>query len=214
MKHLACLGLAVALGLGFTASASADSIALRFLGTGVAGSLSDALDSAGIDLATDTNLSPEVIESLEAAEIACFDIPLIEPASEIVLGRGIDCLEVVEAVAFVDDADVSLSLRALSLFVFESGTVVTLGSTSVRPFRPGVGDAAGGVTHMTGSIPSDSGGVIGGTGAFADKVGAARVSGAVNLSNLAAAGEIFFDCLWIIQVEDTPPPGLRVRRNG
>jgi hypothetical protein len=93
------------------------------------------------------------------------------------------------------------------LFVMESGTIVTLGLTSVRPFRDGgIGDANGGVTHMTGSIPSDKSGVIGGTGAFAEKIGAARVSGAVFLGEFPA--QITFDCLWIVEVEDSLPPGL------
>lgn len=57
---------------------------------------------------------------------------------------------------------------------------------------------------MTGSIPFDDGGVIGGTRAFANRGGSAQVSGAVNLH---LEEGIFFDCLWIINVDPIVPCG-------
>jgi hypothetical protein len=125
---------------------------------------------------------------------------MVDPASEIPLGTGIDCLYPFDD---TDDPGPGVSLQALSFFTFDSGTIVTLGLTSVRPFRIGVGDAGGGVTHMTGSIPADRTGVIGGTDAYANKEGSARVSGAVSLIDFP--GFLTFDCLWLVEVEDIPP---------
>ncbi len=126
---------------------------------------------------------------------------MVEPASEIPLGTGIDCLVPFDVAA--DSNGEGISLQALSFFVFENGTIVTLGLTSVRPFRDGgIGDAGGDMTHMTGSIPSDNSGVIGGTGAYAGKKGSARVSGAVFLGDFPE--ELTFDCLWLVE-QDMPP---------
>ncbi len=50
MKLLACLDLAVALGIGFATTANADSIVLRFLGVGESLTLTNALEVAGVDL--------------------------------------------------------------------------------------------------------------------------------------------------------------------
>ena len=98
-----------------------------------------------------------------------------------------------------------VAVEALSLFVFPNlGTVVTLGLTSVQAVVPGVGDAGGGVTHITGSIPADASGVVGGTGAFDGATGSGRVSGAVNLSNFP--NEATFDCLWVLGVTDPMVP--------
>lgn len=191
--------------LFYVAPGHADSLAVGFLGTGDITTLQEALLTAGVDLTEDTNLSPGEISDLELNMAGCWAVDLIDSASQIPLGTGIDCLE---PLSDADDSQgAGISLRALSLFVMKSGTIVTLGLTSVRPFRDGnIGNANGAVSHMTGSIPSDKSGVIGGTGAFADKIGAARVSGAVFLGNFPA--QITFDCLWIVEVETSLPPGL------
>ena len=182
----------------------ADSIALRFLGTGEIIDLQTALQIANVDLRSDTDLEEADVVELETgiAELGgCWPVPMVEPASEIPLGTGIDCLVPLDAAA--DSNGEGISLQALSLFVFNNGTIVTLGLTSVRPFRDGgIGDAGGDMTHMTGSIPSDNSGVVGGTGAYAEKIGSARVSGAVFLGDFP--GELTFDCLWLVG-QDMPP---------
>lgn len=197
--------LVVTVVLGYMAQLRADSLAVSFAGTGDVTGLDEALAMAGVDLNEDTNLSPQEVSELEAGIAGCWAVPLLDSASKIPLGRGIDCLQPLDDSN--DSQGAGISLRALSLFVLDSGTIVTLGQTSVRPFRDGgIGDADGAVTHMTGSIPSDKSGVIGGTGAFSDVVGAARVSGAVYLGDFPA--QITFDCLWQVEVEPSLPPGL------
>jgi hypothetical protein len=175
----------------------ANSLALRFLGTGELKSLDYTLQDIGIDLREDTNLTEGKIVDLEANMQDCWAVPMVDPSSEIRLGTGIDCLRVLDGVDDLNGA--GISLEAHSFFVFDGGTLITLGLTSVRPFREGVGDADGAVTHMTGSIPHDKTGVIGGTRSFAKSAGAARVSGAVSLEFFP--GTLTFDCLWIVDVK-------------
>ena len=194
-KNLAILALML---IVFGVPSYADSIALRFLGTGEIIDLETALEIANVDLDNDTNLTDAEISDLET-ELddlgGCWPVPMVEPASEIPLGTGIDCLVPFDVSA--DSNGEGISLRALSFFVFNNGTIVTLGLTSVRPFRDGgIGDAGGDMTHITGSIPSDDSGVIGGTGAYAGKIGKARVSGAVFLGDFP--GVLTFDCLWLV----------------
>ncbi|MEH6516106.1 MAG: hypothetical protein V7742_05455 [Halioglobus sp.] len=184
----------------------AKGLSLRFLGTNVGMGLQEALDMGGVDLDEDTNLTGDEVSALWANIASCWAVPMVDPAHGITLGTGIDCLYPMSGEP--DSAGDGISLQALSLFVFKSGTIVTLGFTSVRPFRDGgIGNKDTEVTHMTGSIPSDKSGVIGGTGAFAQKVGSARVSGAVDLSGFGS-GYITFDCLWLIELENALPPGL------
>jgi hypothetical protein len=199
MKVLKQLAAASIVTLLLSTQVYADSLALRFLGTGDIKPLADTLMEIGVDLKKDTNLSGTKIAELESSIAGCWAVPMVDPASEIPLGTGIDCLRPLNGAP--DSQGDGISLEALSFFVFDSGTIITLGLTSVRPFRDGgIGDAGGDVTHITGSIPNDKTGVIGGTGAFADSGGAARVSGAVYLGEFP--GKITFDCLWIVGVED------------
>ena len=208
MNKILHIAILVCTAIAYVTPANADRLAVGFMGTGDLMGLSDALDIADVDLNEDTDMTPQDVATFGGA--GCWAIDLIDSASQIPLGVGIDCLVPLDGDP--DSNGSGISLMALSLFVMESGTLVTQGLTSVRPFRDeiplygGIGDAGGNVTHMTGSIPSDKSGVIGGTGVFADKVGAARVSGAVNLANFPA--QITFDCLWIVEVEDSLPPGL------
>jgi len=208
MKKITHIVILLCTTIAYVAPVHADSLAVGFLGTGNLMDLSSALEIADVDLNEDTDMTPQDIATFESA--GCWAIDLIDSASQIPLGIGIDCLVPLDGDP--DSNGSGISLMALSFFVMESGTIVTQGFTSVRPFRDeippygGIGDADGSVTHMTGSIPSDKSGVVGGTGTFADKVGAARVSGAVNLDDFPA--QITFDCLWVVEVEDSLPPGL------
>lgn len=196
LKHLAAASIITLL---LSPQVYADSLALRFLGTGEIKPLAVTLTEIGIDLREDTNLSDSKILDLEDSIAGCWAVPMVDPSSEIPLGTGIDCLSPLDDMA--DTLGEGISLEALSFFVFDSGTIITLGLTSVRPFREGgIGDAGGDVTHITGSIPNDKTGVIGGTGAFAHSGGASRVSGAVSLGDFP--DKITFDCLWIVGVEE------------
>lgn len=171
---------------------------LQFADTGALMSLDDALAMAGVDLAHDTSLSQAEIDEFSVQALGCWPNAMLDARTQRQVGFGIDCLELLPG----SDPAVGVLLRALSVFVFnhkEKSALVTLGLTTVRPFIAGVGDADGGVTHLTGSIPSGPGGIVGGTGVFKGATGTARVSGAVNLS--AFPDEILFDCLWRLGVK-------------
>jgi hypothetical protein len=175
-------------------SAHAD-MALKFFGTAQGGDLSDL----AIALMEETDVTV-------GDEFACFELPILDLASGNPVGIGVDCLNI------FDGDDSGAKIEAKTFFFLPRGTLVNHGCTSVRPFWEGVGDS--GVTHMTGSIgPSElggdnpplagtpcenAGGVVYATKGmkkFLD--GAARLSGAVNLSN-AGSGEISFSCLFVL----------------
>jgi len=173
-------------------SAQAD-MALKFIGTAVGGDLSQLAQ----DLMEDTGV--EV-----SGDFGCFELPVFDLESGNQVGIGVDCL-------YIFDGDASGAMvEAKTFFFLPRGTLVNHGCTSVRPFFEGVGDS--GVTHMTGSIgPAELGGpdepAVGTPCASADGIvyatkgmskfskGAARLSGAVNLSK---PGEITFSCLFVL----------------
>ena len=175
-------------------SAQAD-MALKFIGTADGGDLSQLAQ----DLMEDTGV-------VVSEDFDCFELPVFDLESGNPVGIGVDCL-------YVFDGDNSgAKIEAITFFFLPRGSLVSHGCTSARRFWPGVGDS--GVTHMTGSIgpaelggdnppaagtPCEStGGIVyatKGMSKFSD--GAARLSGAVNLSN-AGAGEITFSCLFVL----------------
>ena len=175
-------------------SAQAD-MALKFIGTADGGDLSQLAQ----DLMEDTGVAV-------SGDFDCFELPVFDLESGNPVGIGVDCLNV------FDGDNSGAKIEAITFFFLPRGSLVSHGCTSVRPFWAGVGDS--GVTHMTGSIsPAELGGdnppVAGtpcestggivyatkGMSKFSD--GAARLSGAVNLSN-AGAGEITFSCLFVL----------------
>jgi hypothetical protein len=163
-------------------------------------SLEEALQLAGVDLNEDTRLSQQQINEFitDGLFVGCFTTPMVDPENEIELGTGIDCLNV----DLSSSTDSATALTALSLFVFRGGSLVTFGLTSVGAFAPGIGDASGAVTNITGSIPPDPAagpsGIVGGTGRFHHASGTVRVSGAVNLNDFPNTMD--FDCVWIIEL--------------
>ena len=117
------------------------------------------------------------------------------------IGTGVDCLH-------IDDNAVDfdyIELTAHSFFLLPgNNSFVSSGTTTVRAFRPGIGqgdrgDGQGMITHMTGSLPV-SNNVVGGTGRFANVPGMVRLSGAVDLSAFDI-GDIFFNCIFIAHFE-------------
>lgn len=183
--------------------AQAKDLVLKFVGTPTANLLSDT-SQAAIDEFVAGGLA------FNQADALCFEAPLVDLATRQQVGVGIDCLEP-SAVDLSDSANLlgtglsgdlafALEVAATTFFLLPGGNLVNQGLTTVQPFLPGVGDATGGVTHLTGSIPSGllPGGVQAGTRKFQSWVGAeVRLSGAVNLS--LPNGQIFFSCLFIIE---------------
>jgi hypothetical protein len=137
-----------------------------------------------------------------ADNFLCFEMPLLDPSTKVQVGTGIDCLD------FGTDApgDDQATVIAYSFFSTPGGTLLNRGLTSVRAFVPGVGDGGEDEgmtrrrTHMTGSIPDPNAApsLVGGTKRFKNKVGSARVSGAVDLDG---PGLPLFDCMWVIDFD-------------
>lgn len=118
----------------------------------------------------------------------CFDVDLIDPMTGHVVGKGTDCLS--DVVPYGD----GLAVTATTYFHLPGGTIITRGRTTVQP----VLDGSPSMTHISGAIPS-SNNILMGTGRFAGITGRSRLSGALNLSELATNNEITFDCLFVIQ---------------
>ncbi len=120
-------------------------------------------------------------------------MPLIDPATKLQLGSGIDCLANIQK-----DGNGGLTLTAVSFFVLPSGTLVSAGQTSLPAFINSFGDASGSDnarTHVTGAIPSGNN-VIAGTGQFAGMTGKVRLSGTMRIGDT-----LFFDCIFVLDLE-------------
>ncbi len=186
----------------FTGSGHAKSeqngLAVKFFGLGTAGVISQSIAEAMQD------------SNIDVTGFDCFQLPVLDPASEKKRGIGVDCLRPISVTG--DAKGEGLQMEAITFFFLKGGIIVNHGCTSIRPFFEGVGDA--GVTHMTGSIgASEFGtpisanspevctnqGIIFGTGQYRDMKGEARLSGAVNLSN-ASNGQIRFSCLFVLRL--------------
>lgn len=119
----------------------------------------------------------------------CFDVSLVDPATNRVIGTATDCL------ADIQPFGEGLVLTGTTFFNFPEGTIVSRGRTTVQP----VGSPSA-ATHITGAIPSaGSNDILSGTGAYQNLQGRVRLSGAVNMSRLNSNNEITFDCLFIIE---------------
>ena len=185
------------LSLAMAAPAKADRILLQMLGESEnIGDLQDANDVAGTNV-TEADVEAAVGRPLGDAFLGCNLVPLVDPATKVLLGDGIDCLWGIDG-----------GVIAASFFVLPGGTMVNAGLTSLGAFTPGVGDnpvVPGDADSpnpilMTGSIPiltDDS--IIAATGDFDGMVGTGRVSGAV-----ANDGNFWFNCLWELNLQPNP----------
>ncbi len=188
------------LGLAAAAPAKADRILLQFLGESAnIGDLQDANTVAGTAV-TEAEIEAAVGRALPAdpaAFLGCNDVPMVDPATKVLLGPGIDCLWGIDG-----------GVIAVSYFLLPGGTLVNAGLTSLGAFTPGVGDnpvvpgdaSSPNPILITGSIPNltnDS--IIAATGDFEGHVGTARVSGAV-----ANDGNFWFNCMWELNLQTNP----------
>jgi hypothetical protein len=135
------------------------------------------------------------------SDFACFKAGLFDPASGDRVGTAFDCLGItaIDEAPNGNTADVSLQIDAVTFFFLKGrGRIVADGMTSVRPFFSGVGNGDGAVTHITGSFPGNTPGVVAATGEFTGLVGRAdvRLSGAVNLG---LSNGVFFSCIFVIE---------------
>jgi len=180
--------LTVGLGIGLlstTASAGPNtSLVLQMLGEGTqVGTLADVSKRAGIDL-SEQNLG------FALTDFACHEMPLIDPATKMQLGKGIDCLA-----GIAPDDNGGMTLTGVSIFMLPGGIIISKGETSAPAFINRVGSGDGARTNITGGFPMTDN-VIATTGDFDGMGGKARLSGMVRVG-----GEnMFFDCLFVIDL--------------
>ena len=123
----------------------------------------------------------------------CYNLDLVDAKKGKIIGTAIDCLSDITP----SGSDDGLMLTGTTFFFFKNGTLVSQGLTTVQPVLHG----STGFTHITGAIPSPGeNSVVYGDGKFKKAYGPVRLSGAVNLSDLATDGLITFDCVFIIDV--------------
>jgi hypothetical protein len=174
-------------------------IAVRLIGTAEADDLSESGEAAVNAFFDD----PSLAKGRSRSDFLCYELPLEDLESGAVIGTGVDCLRIFDAVA--DDTPgvtipLSPQIDAVTFFLLPGGSWASDGLTSVRPFFQGVGDGDGAVTHITGSFPPDNGpgSIVTGSGDFAGASGNTRLSGAVNLTDFFSDGNpIFFSCLFV-----------------
>jgi len=123
----------------------------------------------------------------------CFDMGLFDAKTGNRIGSGSDCLSLITP----SDSDNGLAMVATTFFHFPGGTLVSRGQVSVQPVLHGSPE----FTHVTGAVPGpDDNSVIYGDGKFEGAAGRVRLSGSVNMSALNTLGQIFFDCVFIIDL--------------
>lgn len=190
MKKIALLGAALVAGLFFAGSAHAEggtTLVLQMVGKGTTiGTLDQVAAEQGIDLGN-RDLGHAY------SDFQCHTMPLIDPATKLQLGSGIDCLADIQ-----QDENGGLTLTAVSFFVLPSGTLASHGQTSLASFINNFGDASGSDnarTHMSGAVPSGNN-IIVATGQFAGMKGTARLSGTMNIGD-----SLFFDCIFVLNLE-------------
>lgn len=180
----------VGLGAGLlstTASAAPDtSLVLQMLGEGTqVGNLADVAKRTGVDLS-----KKELGFAL--TDFTCHEMPLIDPATKMQLGKGIDCLA-----GITPDGNGGMTLTGVSIFMLPGGIIISKGETSLPAFIKGVGSGDGQRTHVTGGIPTTDN-IVATTGDFAGMVGKARLSGMIR----AGGKNMVFDCLFVLDLKN------------
>jgi len=202
MNKIFLIATAMVTGMAMTAPAKADRLLLQMLGEA---SFIGGLE--GANLAAGTNIDEDdvydetgVVLPIDPADfLGCYQVPLLDMATKVELGYGIDCLY-----------DVTGGVAAVSFFILPGGSIVSAGLTSLGPFTPGVGDnpvvpgdgSSPPPVLITGSIPDlSTNTIVMGTGQFADAEGTGRVSGAVFPGPLVDGSNFWFNCLWEFNIE-------------
>lgn len=172
------MGTAFAAGLG-------QNIAVRLVGNATAYPGDDLFDAFGV----------------EAPPSFCWDFALEDINTGNVIGSVTDCGAIVGVVGGtlgVDNIeDLGFQVIGTTFFYLSGGTVGTQVLTTVQPVTHGSPDH----THITGAVPqSDENNVIYGDGRFANAEGTARLSGTGNFSEFLATGEVYFDCIFVLDL--------------
>jgi hypothetical protein len=201
MNKIFLIATATVVGLAMSAPAKADRLLLQMLGQAEdIGGLDAANLAAGTDIDETDVLDQTGIDlAATAAFLGCHQMPLLDMATKMQLGYGIDCLYGVDG-----------GVAAVSFFILPGGSVVNAGLTSLGTFTAGVGDNpvvpgdsdSPSPVLITGSIPNlATNSIVAGTGQFAYAKGSGRVSGAVFPGPLVDGSDFWFNCLWEINIE-------------
>ena len=131
------------------------------------------------------------IDGTGTTTATCFDIGLYDMSTGLQVGTATDCL------ADLVNEMGGTRLVGTTYFNFTGGAqLVTRGLTTVMPVLHG----SPGFTHITGA-GADGNGVLSGINQYANASGAVRLSGMVNLSQLASDGLITFDCIFVVNLD-------------
>ena len=169
----------------FSANAGPDTtLVVQMFGEGTQiGTLDQVALAEGVDL-SGQNLG------FALTEFVCHQMSLIDPATKLELGQGIDCLANI-----TPDDNGGISLTAVSIFKLPGGTIMSTGQTSLTAFIDGAGAGEGARTHISGSMPTVDN-IIAATGQFAGMTGRARLSG-----TMVVGEPLFFDCIFIVDLK-------------
>ena len=136
-----------------------------------------------------------VFRTFDGVEYLCFDVDLINPATERIIGPATDCLDLNSIVPIGGDG--GFGINNLTFFGLPGGTVASLSRTTIQP----VEDPSHGPTHITGEVaPGDNIITHLSTGRFENATGNTRLSGQVDMS-LFGSWIITFDCLFIVDLD-------------
>ena len=131
-------------------------------------------------------------------EANCFEVDLFDLKNQRQIGRAVDCLTVQEVIG---DFDV-IKLIGTTTFHLPQGSLTTQGFTTVSTVKqPTVSPLVGDITHITGAAGTGNA-IIDGTKEFKGATGTSRLSGLVNLMDLNTIGEITFDCIFVVDLDD------------
>ncbi len=144
----------------------------------------------------------------------CFEADIFDLKSGALLGTAEDCLSEI-AVGPDTDSGSGVQLVGTTVFNLHDGRLVVQGLTSVQAVNWPTENSDVVFTHITGAnSPNDAvllgEGRFSSTGAYANASARVRLSGQVDLSQLAD-GQITFDCIFVVDV-DTNVNSLTGRR--
>lgn len=181
---IVAIGLGIGLMPAISSAGANTSLVLQMYGAGDdAGNLADVAARVGVELS-------EQDVGIALTDFACHEMDVIDPATKVKLGRGIDCLANI-----TPDENGGLTLTGVSVFMLPGGTIISMGDTSLASFIDGWGSGEGSRSHITGGFPA-SDNIIATTGDFAGMGGKARLSGMVR----AGGEKMMFDCLFVLDL--------------
>lgn len=145
--------------------------------------------------------NPELV----AEGALCYEMDLVSPRRDSVIGTGMDCFTDIVA-----NEDGSIVLTNTTFFKRRGSTLISEGLVSIVPIPRlpedgGSSEVDGGSpnsTHITSAIlgGDETDTILGGTGRFSDATGSVRLSGAVDMSQFP--DQVDFDCIFIATLDE------------